>query len=327
MIPEFNILANQKNITGLIRDRLIRITTTDEAGTKSDTVDIVLDDRDGKMKIPPTGAELSVYFGFKGKGMFPIGLYVVDEIVHEGPPDTLIIPAKAADMKKSLKVQKSRSWDNASYDVIVRTIAAEHDLEPKVSPGLSSFVFPHVDQTNESDLHFLTRLAKQHDAIVKPVMGNLVLVPRGEAKSVSGQSLETVSLTRGDLSDQNGWRYQAADRGKYDSVKAFWQNKDTSQRVEEVVGSEGRAFTLRHTYPNAQEARSAAKAKLDALSRGEATLELSTAIGMPNVRAEGKIILSGVRDKIDGEWSVTRVEHTFDTSGFKTRIEAETPKK
>ncbi len=327
MTPQFQILANSQDITNLLKPKFLSIRTTDEAGGKSDTIEITLDDRDSVIEVPPTGAELSLLLGFKEKGLIHIGLYVVDEIVHEGPPDTLIIPAKAADMKKSLKVQKSRSWDNASYDVIVRTIAAEHDLEPKVSPGLSSFVFPHVDQTNESDLHFLTRLAKQHDAIVKPVMGNLVLVPRGEAKSVSGQSLETVSLTRGDLSDQNGWRYQAADRGKYDSVKAFWQNKDTSQRVEETVGSEGRAYTLRHTYPNAQEARSAAKAKLDALSRGQATLELSTAIGMPNVRAEGKIILSGVRDEIDGEWSVTRVEHTFDTSGFKTRIEAETPKK
>lgn len=327
MTPIFEVYANKTDITGQIKDRLLSISTTDEAKYKSDTVEIRIDDRDGKMIVPNTGAELDVFLGYQETKLTHIGLYTVDEIGLEGPPATLIIPAKATNMKKSLKVQKSRSWDNITYGALVAKIAAEHGLDPKVSEDLAVLLIAHVDQTNESDLHLLTRLAKQHDAIAKPVMGKLLLLPHGEAKSVSGKTLETVALRRKDLSDQNGWSYRSADRGKYDSVKAFWYNKDVAEKVEEMVGQAGRTYTLRHTYPSALEAKTAAKAKHSALNRGKETLELSTTLGQPKIRAEGKISISGVRDKVNTEWSVVRVEHDFSEAGFTSQIEAETPKK
>ena len=42
MKPSFRILADQKNITDTIRDRLLSLRITDEAGNQSDTVELQL---------------------------------------------------------------------------------------------------------------------------------------------------------------------------------------------------------------------------------------------------------------------------------------------
>ena len=49
-------------------------------------------------------------------------------------------------------------------------------------------------------------------------------------------------------------------------------------------------------------------------------------IGNSDLMAEAKLELKGIRDRVDGEWLIQRVEHQFDNQGFVTRIEAESPK-
>jgi hypothetical protein len=63
MQPLFQILANDKDITAKINNRLISITVTDERGLQSDSVNIELDDRDNKLALLPTGAELKIHLG------------------------------------------------------------------------------------------------------------------------------------------------------------------------------------------------------------------------------------------------------------------------
>ena len=90
MQPDFKILADKQDITATIRDRLLSLRVTDEAGTKSDTVEIQLDDRDSKISWPRHGAELEVLLGYRSEGLVRMGHYVVDEIEHSGPPSALV---------------------------------------------------------------------------------------------------------------------------------------------------------------------------------------------------------------------------------------------
>lgn len=53
-----------------------------------------------------------------------------------------------------------------------------------MAESLAGIHVTHLDQTEEPDLHLLTRLAREHGAVAKPVAGFLVFVPRGEAKAV-----------------------------------------------------------------------------------------------------------------------------------------------
>ncbi|WP_027177428.1 contractile injection system protein, VgrG/Pvc8 family, partial [Maridesulfovibrio hydrothermalis] len=169
MQPVFKILADSKDVTAKIADRLIRLTVTDEAGQTSDAVEIELDNRDGAIAVPRTGAELEVFMGYSESGMKRMGLFTAGDITLSGPPDSLTIQGHAANMRISLKAPHTKSWDQKTISDIVSTIAAEHGLIPVVGSDCGGVLLEHIDQTEESDLHFLTRLAKDHDAVAKPV--------------------------------------------------------------------------------------------------------------------------------------------------------------
>ena len=109
MIPTFQIIANNTDITNKIRDRILSLILIDESGLESDSVSIVIDDRDNRINLPPKGAEIQISLGYKQKGMIEKGLYTVDEIICSGSPDTVTIRCRAADMRASLKEKKTRS--------------------------------------------------------------------------------------------------------------------------------------------------------------------------------------------------------------------------
>lgn len=322
MTPIFRVLANGADITAKIADRLLSLVVTDEAGQKSDTVDIRIDNRDWAVATPPKGAELVVSLGYAETGLIEMGIYTVDETEVGGPPDYLVIKAKAADMRGELKAQKTRSWHDTTLGQLVRTVAGEHGLTPAIGGDLDGIALDHVDQTDESDLHLLTRLARQYGAVAKIAAGNLVLAKKGEAKSVSGKALAPVAISGGDVAS---WTLTAADRGKYAAVVATHHDQGGNRKVEIRVGeAEGPAHRIRDEYPTEAAARAAADAKLAALKRGEATLTLNLSVGRPGAAAEAPLTVGGLHPDADGGWTIGKATHTFDTSGLKTVIEADT---
>ncbi len=70
MNPAFKITADKKDVTALIAQRLVSINVTDETGLVSDTCEILLDNRDEKLEIPPRGA-------------FPTKIFHIIEIVKK----------------------------------------------------------------------------------------------------------------------------------------------------------------------------------------------------------------------------------------------------
>nr|VFJ91504.1 MAG: hypothetical protein BECKLFY1418B_GA0070995_10269 [Candidatus Kentron sp. LFY] len=323
MTPSFRIFADSVEITEAIRDRLISLSVTDEAGWQSDTVEIRLNDRDGVIELPRKGAKLDVRLGYREDGLVRMGLFVADELALSGPPDTLTIRGRAADMEAGLKEHKTRPWDDVTLGDMVAAIAAEHGLTPAVGDFLAPIDIPHLDQTEESDLHLLTRLARQYDAVAKPANGYLLFVPKGEAKTATGKTIPTVAIHRNQTAKH---RVTLADRGKYQSVIAHWHDTGTGERVAVRVGEGSPAFTLRHLYPDAEAAKRAAEARLDRLNRGLGEISLTLKYGYPALFAEAKLVLSGFRRGVDGKWVATRVSHTLGDGGYETRVDAEMPK-
>jgi len=318
----FRILADNKDVTAVIADRLISLSITDEAGFASDAVTIRIDDRDDKVALPRTGAELEVFLGYEGQGLVRMGLFTVDEIGHEGPPSTLVFQGKAANMRKGMKGRKTRSWTSTTLGNIAETIASEHGYTAKVSNTLASLDIEHVDQAEESDLHFLTRLAKERDAVFKPAAGHFIIAPRGEAKSISGKPLKPV-IVHGD--HVSTWNMKAASRGKFKAVTAYYHDSAQAERIPITVGQGKPTFKLPFTYPNEKQAEGAARGKLAALERGTATLDLKVT-GNPALAAESKMSVVKLNSKVNGDWIVTSVTHKLDgQGGYNNNISSETP--
>ena len=82
----------------------------------------------------------------------------------------------------------------------------------------------------------------------------------------------------------------------------------------------------RRVWPCSEEAeaKKAAEAKLSDLARGTASASF-TIEGEPSAAAEEPVIVQGVRDKVDGQWNPTKVEHKWSDGGYETTLDCETP--
>ncbi len=264
--------------------------------------------------------ELTLHLGYDDKPLGHIGLFVVDELLWQGRPDTLTIRARAADFKNSLKEQRTNGWHEISIESICTVIAAQHDLAADVSPALASKHINHIDQTEESDLHFLTRLARQYDAVSTIKAKRLIFSQKGQV------SLDTHLVGDSKPTDLTSYRFTMPDRHRYVAAIAHWHNNQTGKREPVRVGKEGKpVYTVRSQQPDKESARIAAQSALKSLKRGTVTGEL-TLPGNTKFRAGGKLTLSNFRDEIDGDWIVTRVEHRLSRQGFNASASVESPK-
>lgn len=329
MKPTFRAEVDGNDITAKIKDRLLSLRVTDLPGFKTDSIEIRLDNRavDGGayLPLPPTNRRIDLHLGYKESGLFYIGAFTVDLVGMEGPPDSMVIKAKAAKWMAGLKDPRSRSWHEVTLGDIVMTIAQEHGYQPAISDKLASIAIPHVDQTEESNAHLLTRLAIDHGATFKAAGERLIFVATGEEKSATGRDIEPVTLAlKGDVLT---WSCTIRDREKYDAVEAQWHDLDAAETKVKRIGEGNRVFRMRHTYADESQAHAAATARLATFRMGNATLDGLTVMGNPKIRAETPIELTGFHPSVPASWVASRVEHVLNSGGFKTTIEAELPKK
>ena len=322
MTPSYEILAGQADVTAAIRDRLLSLTLTDEAGYQADTLEIRLDDRDSRLALPRHGVTLSVRLGFLETGLAEMGDFIVDEVELEGPPSTLIVRARSADLRDELKDQKTRSWSDTTLRKVVAAVAADHGLDLRMPPPPPTIHLAHLDQSNESDLHLLTRLARRWDYTFKISGKRLAFVPAGRGLSASGEQVSAVTIRPDQVKE---YRATLSDRGRYRSVEAHWQDQDEGKQLTERAGAGEPVFVLRHTYPDAELAQAAAHARLDQLTRGRSTVSATLYRGTPRLRAQSPVTFAGFRSGVDGQWVAMRVSHELSSSGYTTSLEGEVP--
>jgi uncharacterized protein len=336
--PIYRLEVNGNDITTSLDKRLISLSLTDNRGFEADQLDLALDDADGKLDLPPRGALIRLAIGWADSGLVEKGSYTVDEVEHAGAPDVLTIRARSADLRSGLNTQRERSWHAVSLGDIVRTIADECDLVPCMSDDLSDEPIEHIDQTNESAANFLTRLAKQYDAIATVKNGRLIFLPAGGGLSVTGKPLPPVEIVRSS-GDQH--RFSIADRETYTAVKALWHDVKGATKGEEIVGkdqlpgagaggqpaiepSAANVKTLRHVYATKANARRAALSELKRLQRGVATFSITLARGNPELFPQIPATVKGWKPAIDNTgWLISKVTHTLGDGGYTTALDLE----
>lgn len=321
MTPAFLVLADGINVTAAIAARLLKLTVTDERGVESDGVEILVDDRNHAVALPRRGALLAVSMGYQG-GLAPMGLFTVDEVSIDGPPWQVGIKGRAADLRDDFKAQKSRHFEATTLGAIFGRIASEHGLAAAVDPALASREVPYVAQTAESDLAFMTRLARRHDATAKPAAGKLVVVQRGAGLGASGLVLPPAVVSPGMVTKVS---VTLRDRPQRGAVSADWHDRAAGRRETETMpsGGEGPTMALPHAYPSRDEAQRAAETRGRELGRAEGSLSVEMP-GSTAIFAERPVIMAGFRDGIDGLWTVTQAEHTIDGGGYRTSFTSET---
>ena len=323
MRPRFRIEASGTDITDKIKDRLIKLRVNDDAGQKSDTLDIALDDRDYVLDVPSAKSKIKVWLGYEENQLTELGEYIIDEVELTENPAGMKIRAKAADSSATFKATKTRSWHQQTIGQIVSTIASEHGLMPSVHPDFASRIITHIDQENESDAHFLTRLARIYGATAKPASGFLLFLPEGAGLNASGQALTAVVVTKDEVLNMKA---TIKDRGNYSGVVTRYRDKVTNQEIEvtvtdgwQTIFGAGPVFRDKKIYTSQDMADQAGRAMLKQLQSGTVTIDI-TVRGRADIFAERPIVLRHLRAPLAGAWVTKTVTHEYGPAGYTTKI-------
>lgn len=93
---------------------------------------------------------------------------------------------------------------------------------------------------------------------------------------------------------------------------------------EYMAGEADNVFALTTVYATKAQAMRAAQAKWDKLQRGVAEFSISLATGRADIYTETPIKVSGFKRVIDEQdWTITKVTHFLNNSGFTTSLELE----
>lgn len=357
--PEFMLKVNSEDITADISPRLISLTMTDNRGFDADQLDIELDDADGQLAMPARGAVISLFLGWKGQPLSAKGDFTVDEVEHHGAPDAMTIRARSADFRGSLNSRREVSYHDTSLGEVITQIAERNNLKPVVGDGLAAVKVSHIDQTQETDAAFLTRIATLNGAVAAIKAGRLLFIKPGAGVTVGGKPIPQVTITR---QDGDRHSFSIADRGAYTGVTASWlHTKDPKpkkikvKRVAKVkhlralqhpaakkkkataaakpveakegdylAGSEDNVFAITTVYATKAAAMRAAQAKWSKLQRGVAEFSLTLAMGRADLFPETPVKVSGFKSVIDNQpWIISKVTHSLSGSGFTTALEFE----
>lgn len=355
--PDFLLTVNAKDITANIRDRLISLTLTDNRGFDADQLDLELDDADGQLAMPVRGAVVKLYLGWKGQALIGKGEFTVDEVEHHGAPDTMVIRARSVDFRGTLNSRREVSYHDTTLGKVVTQIAERNSLKPMLADGFAALPVAHIDQTQETDTKFLTRLASLYGAVAAIKAGRLLFLRPGSGVTASGKPIPQLTITR---QDGDRHTFSIADRGAYTGVTASWlHTKDPKPKKVKVkrvpkekhlralehpaakkkkaaaktpeapegdylAGTEDNVFALTTVYATKATAMRAAKAKWDKLQRGVAEFSLTLAMGRADLFPETPVRVSGFKAVIDVQpWIISKVTHSLNGSGYTTALDFE----
>jgi phage protein D len=356
--PDFMLNLDQKDITHSIRSRLISLSLTDNRGFEADQLDIELDDADGQLAMPERGAVISLFLGWKGAALVGKGSFTVDEVEHHGAPDTLTVRARSADFRGSLNSRRALSYHDTTLGEVVKQVAERNNLTARLADGLAAIAIPHLDQTQESDAKFITRLASLNGAVAAVKQGTLLFIKPGRGVTASGKPIPQMTITR---QDGDRHSFSLADRGAYTGVTASWLHtkdpapkkvklqrkkkephlralqhpsaKVTKKKVaktpeakegEYMAGSEDNVYALTTVYASKAAAMRAAQAKWEKLQRGVAEFSITLAMGRADLFPETPVAVNGFKTVIDAQpWIISKVQHNLSNSGFITTLNLE----
>lgn len=360
LTPVAKLSINGKPFNTDALSRIISISLTDKSGFEADELTVSLSDHDGKLALPPKSAEITIALGYIETGIVDKGSYKITEVSWSGAPDTLHITAQSADTSDRFSEAKEKSWHKTSLKEIIESIAAANGYTPIIGKAYQDEKIDHIDQSNESDAAFLSRLAERYDAIATVKHGRLLFVSSGEATTASGQPLPTIRITR-NSGDQYTFRYSNTE--SYNAVRAYYIDKQTGKKHEVVITEENydpvkktvtttkqyktkrkdgkthktttkevteikqadttgkKIKTLRHTYQSPKTAATGARAAYKKLKRGAMEFDISLAVGRPDVAPESPVTLQGFKPEIDAEkWVGKETVHTLDSNGLTTAV-------
>lgn len=250
--------------------------------------------------------------------------------------DTPTLSVSGYDKLHPLRLNRvSRHWDKARISDAVAAVASANALSTNVRS--SRAVEASIDQTQESDLAFIERMAELTGSIFYMRAGKFYFGPRSSRSPTLeipwGQGLERFSPTAnlaGQVSavEVHGWSAidAAAVVGKAkrgDESGRDGQRRSGGEWLAEALGGDA-MIQLNAPVRDQAEADSRALAILEARAHQFVTGE-GECIGVPGILPDTRLTLSGLGRVFSKSYYVSEATHRFDENGYHTRFAVQEP--
>lgn len=315
LIPIFELFYEKKNITKDVSPYVTNIEYTDNEHGESDELSITFEDSEKLWQgswIPCKGDCLRAYIGYEAEKLLNCGVFEIDELEYDTPPDTITVKALATGIKKPLRQKNSVGYENKTQ--IAKEIADKHGYT--LVGNVADVRVDRITQNKERDLSFLTKLAEQYGYIFKIAENNLVFY---DVKKLKGAK-STQIFYKSDLTHIN---FREKTSQKYKSVQVNYFDPKKKKTVKATAKNDsvikGDTLKINVRCSNRKDAIVKAKAALGtADTKIEGSLDF---VGNPYLIAGTNIEIKGV-GHFSGKYHITQARHVIDKmSGYKTICE------
>lgn len=318
---------NSKNISEDLAPYLLSWTYTDNLSGQADDLQVDLMDREHKWMgpwMPEKGAVLTGNITTKNWGQdgkvvsLPLNQFEIDEVEVKGPPSTVSIKGISVPESSSIRgEEKTRAWEKTKLSVIAKDIASKNNLklfyDVEDDPE-----YDRVDQTDESDIRFLLRMADDAGICVK-ITGNQLNM-FDEQKYESQPPILTIQ--RG-VSNIKSYAFKTTTQGTYRAVHVEHHSPKGRKNysfdyVPSNAPKTGRTLVIRERVGSIKEAERLAKKRLRKANK-DANKATFTMMGDIRLVAGVTVNVKGYGN-FDGKYIVTQAVHSK-SNGYETKVE------
>ncbi len=340
------IIVDGTDISADLSPDLLSFSYGDKADGEADDISITLKDPEARWAgswTPEANLKLAAYIiavGGPTPGSLFCGEFYADSFRFSGAPNTVAIRAQSIPLDTPVRrKRKSRAWEKMDLRAIAAQIARENSLELFFDAQDTGQTLDRRDQDHESDLEFITKLAKDAGLSVKIEETRIVIYDKKayeQKDPVSTLTLKASPILSWEFSSEHSERYKSVTVAYRDPQQK--KKKSAASHATETGGTASRnpaVMTYTATDPHApeaaqeyeekkraksmDEARSMAKAKLRELNQNAVTGSI-TMVGDPS-KAAGEVIALAGFGNFDGNWFIEGATHDVSGSGYTTRLE------
>ena len=307
--PTFKILANDKDVSTKLKKELISITFKDEVNNKADELTIKVG---GEFARPLYEDDLKLFLGYDDNLTY-CGSFSIQTSVRSNN-NILSISATGVNFSSSLKEKRDITYEKITIKEICKQIADRNAL--KLKSDFDNFCIQSIAQSNESDLHFLNRLARDYNAIFN-IKNETFVFTHKIKDNQKNKELPTYTISCNEVENIS---IKHSNKTLYKSCKSIWHDTKENKAKFITVGTGKPILINKGNFKDDADAQLKAKAKLERANQGLISGSLST---------DGEVIFAGGKLNLidtledDGEYQIKSVNHSFSASGWKMTIEFE----
>lgn len=333
------IIVGGVDVTAKIDPHLINLHVIDG---KHPMAHIELDDRDGRLPLPPVKTPVDVYLGWLYEPVFKVFGGIVVDIEHgfgrEQGGRRLWIHASGWNPTVG-KGSELNTWGEGDpvggggqqipMGQVLKDMFKNQNMSIDVHSAFSNIMRNFWMQGNESPVHAAQRMANEHGAQFRVTDGT-----KGEFTKYgeNADGSPTVTIIARWADNLIGWRvhlvvarnsWKSSRQGYYDAQKGKWNQVTKNFAQQGIMGAIG-AGSSDHGHPGSA-ANSNNAGQDNSGSEESASNEFGNGRivinGEPRAGWGCKVRLIGARLGVDGLYQATQVEHIYSRQGYVTWLD------